>query len=283
MADIVVPEDLLLPLPTTENEKDLYNTLQDYTKKVGQSFSALEDIEAITAGTGITDTDNVFSVNDSDVDHDSLDNTHNLTTDIDHDTITNNHNLTTDIDHDTITNNHDLTSDIDHDQLANFTQTEHFTMLDQDDMSGDSATQAATQQSIKKFVEDSLSDVATAVYSAGTTYTYASADTERITESTIYVKLKEIQVAFGGVVTITQRLEGSAASAYSKIYLNGVAVAGTEHSTQAAANYSDNVTVEPGDLVQLYCLMTAGGGYYARPSNFRIKGAGPETTTVITD
>ena len=60
------------------------------------------------------------------VDHDSLNNTHNLTTDIDHATITNGHNLTTDINHNTITNGHNLTTDIDHDQLTNFDQNEHF-------------------------------------------------------------------------------------------------------------------------------------------------------------
>jgi len=43
-------------------------------------------------------------INDSDIDHASVTNTHNLTTDINHDSITNTHNLTTDIDHDSITN-----------------------------------------------------------------------------------------------------------------------------------------------------------------------------------
>lgn len=47
-----------------------------------------------------------------------------------------------------------VSGDIDHDATTNFTATEHFTMLDEDDMSTDSATQAATQQSIKAFVED---------------------------------------------------------------------------------------------------------------------------------
>lgn len=41
-------------------------------------------------------------VNDADVDHDSITNTHNLTTDVDHDTITNTHDLTDDIDHGSI-------------------------------------------------------------------------------------------------------------------------------------------------------------------------------------
>lgn len=43
-------------------------------------------------------------INDSDIDHNSITNTHNLTTDIDHDSITNTHNLTTDIDHNALTN-----------------------------------------------------------------------------------------------------------------------------------------------------------------------------------
>jgi len=53
------------------------------------------------------------------IDHNSLNNTHNLTTDIDHSSITNTHNLTTDIDHNSITNTHDLTNDIDHNSIAN--------------------------------------------------------------------------------------------------------------------------------------------------------------------
>jgi len=65
----------------------------------------------------------------TDIDHNSITNNHNLTTDIDHDTITNNHNLTTDIDHDTITNNHNLTTDIDHDELTNFVAAEHVSHL----------------------------------------------------------------------------------------------------------------------------------------------------------
>jgi len=41
-------------------------------------------------------------INNADIDHASITNTHNLTTDIDHDSITNTHNLTTDIDHGSI-------------------------------------------------------------------------------------------------------------------------------------------------------------------------------------
>ncbi len=42
---------------------------------------------------------------------------------------------------------------VNHDTANNFTTTEHFTMLDQDDLVGDDDTQAATQQSIKAYVD----------------------------------------------------------------------------------------------------------------------------------
>jgi len=64
-------------------------------------------------------------VQDGEIDHNALNNTHNLTTDIDHDSLTNTHNLTTDIDHDSLTNTHNLTTDIDHDSLTNFSADEH--------------------------------------------------------------------------------------------------------------------------------------------------------------
>ena len=122
----------------------------------------LED--KIQAGSGITllkentgvNEDIKISSKDSEIDHNSLVNTHNLTTDIDHDTITNHHNLTTDINHNlilnyevdrhidhtlisvigqdgvsgsgTIDNNITLTaneSEIDHDQLLNFELDKH--------------------------------------------------------------------------------------------------------------------------------------------------------------
>ena len=46
-----------------------------------------------------------------------------------------------------------IESTLNHDSLAGFDSNEHFTMLDEDDMSSDSATQAATQQSIKAYVD----------------------------------------------------------------------------------------------------------------------------------
>ena len=47
----------------------------------------------------------------------------------------------------------DLEAILSHDALADFASGEHFTMLDEDDFSSDSDTQAATQQSIKAYVD----------------------------------------------------------------------------------------------------------------------------------
>lgn len=61
------------------------------------------------------------------------------------------------IDHDNLTgfvaNEHLLPAAIDHDSLLNFASGEHFTMLDEDNLASDSDTQAATQQSIKAYVD----------------------------------------------------------------------------------------------------------------------------------
>lgn len=58
-----------------------------------------------------------------------------------------------DVDHNQLANTHNLSSDIDHDELANFDAGKHFTMLDEDEMTSNSDTKAATQQSIKAYVD----------------------------------------------------------------------------------------------------------------------------------
>ena len=49
-----------------------------------------------------------------------------------------------------------LEGDISHDNLVDFTSTEHFTMLDEDDMVSNSAAEAATQQSVKAYIDNSI-------------------------------------------------------------------------------------------------------------------------------
>ena len=151
-------------------------------------------VSALTAATSATSDDLFYLIDgattskkitfanvEGSIDHDNLTNTHNLTTDIDHDSLSgfvaNEHiDWTTDQGatniHSgnytnttysagtgiTLTGTTFSTNDgaIDHDSLLNFTTAEHFTMLDEDDMASDSATQCATQQSIKKYVDDSI-------------------------------------------------------------------------------------------------------------------------------
>ena len=87
----------------------------------GDSLSGI-DISGDTnlaATSPIVLTGDTLSLNVGAVNHNSLLNTHNLTTDINHALITGAHNLTTDINHASITNTHNLTTDIDHASITN--------------------------------------------------------------------------------------------------------------------------------------------------------------------
>lgn len=104
-----------------------------------------------------------------------------------------------------------------------------------------------------------------------------SADTERYNnDSVTYTKKKEVLVNTHGTVRIKFDLKlgaGVQTSAYGRIYVNGVAV-GTERNTSETTyqNYSEDIAVEAGDLVQLYlkCANTgAGEDFYAYAQNFR--------------
>ena len=63
MAEITLPEEIILPIPENVKEQELFKTLQDNHRHIRDSFSAIEDINAVTAGTGLTDTSDTFSVN----------------------------------------------------------------------------------------------------------------------------------------------------------------------------------------------------------------------------
>ncbi len=176
-----VPADIILPEPKNQQEIDLFRALQDNSNQVNSALNAIGDDldEKVKASSGDT-----AGYLDAKVDDTTIQVVANQLVSkdggIDHDALLNTHDLTTNIDHDTITNNHNLTTDIDHDQLTNFTSTEHFTMLDEDDMSTDSATQAATQQSVKKYVDDQIAGIgvlSNVVFSWSATESYAAADT----------------------------------------------------------------------------------------------------------
>ena len=118
---------------------------------------------------------------------------------------------------------------------------------------------------------------------AGTT-TIASADTERTTGSSTYVKVKEIEIVDAGTVTVSfgLRTSNAAETTNGRVYKNGVAF-GTEQSTASTTfvTKSENLVFAPGDLIQLYIkVLTAGTSTI---NNFQIAVAGRNPTLVVTD
>lgn len=92
---------------------------------------------------------------------------------------------------------------------------------------------------------------------AGTTNTIAGANSTRTTQSTTYVKLKELVCPAAGTYRVSFYMDegGEVANkyAYGRIYKNGVAF-GTERSVYGNANntFTEDLTFAKGDLIQLY-------------------------------
>lgn len=102
-----------------------------------------------------------------------------------------------------------------------------------------------------------------------------SNDTERTTNSTSYIKLKEIKVneAFDGVMRIKFDIhDGAGFAVYGRIYKNGSPI-GTEQTTQSGTyvTKSEDFTVAlvADDLLQIYSK-SANSGNYALIRNFRL-------------
>ena len=115
-----------------------------------------------------------------------------------------------------------------------------------------------------------------------------SADTERTTASTTYVKLKDISIdQRGGQVTVkfTMREDvNTPGIAYARIYVNDIAV-GTERSREddTLTEYSENITIKRGDNIQIYAKHST-GAYTCSVKNFRIyRGDVRDKATVVTD
>jgi hypothetical protein len=119
--DLNVTASLLIPAVADDATYTGILTLDSRTPKYRTKTQLAGDLVGSIDHNSLLNTHNLTT----DIDHASITNTHNLTTDIDHATITNGHNLTTDIDHATITNGHNLTTDIDHDAILNFVANEH--------------------------------------------------------------------------------------------------------------------------------------------------------------
>ncbi len=105
----------------------------------------------------------------------------------------------------------------------------------------------------------------------------ASAETARKTNSSSYVKLKEIVCPVSGTYTVSFFLGSTSgtATAFGRIYKNGSAF-GTERSTTSASfptygnNYDENLTFTKGDLIQIYSKIS-NASYEAGVKNFYLK------------
>ena len=128
-----------------------------------------------------------------------------------------------------------------------------------------------------KSTEDGLEFVSVeSDYQDGTLYTEATASTLRqSTTSTSYQKLKEFSPMIRpGTISVQweTQIQGGVAEGYSKVYVNGVAV-GTQKSTTNTGTFDTvtdtGITVETGDIVQIYATGTT-QGYATRIQNAEI-------------
>jgi hypothetical protein len=147
---------------------------------------------------------------------------------------------------------------------------------DQEILAGSSTVLVPTVEQTDKFHAQAVG--------AGTTFTANVANTERSSNSTSYVKVKEIVCPVAGTYTVTFSLKTSSGSgtANGRIYKNGVAV-GTERadSTGGYQTFAENLTFASGDLIQLYYKISS-GVYSAYVKDFSVKYAlTPKISTYI--
>ena len=110
----------------------------------------------------------------------------------------------------------------------------------------------------------------------------ATADTERTTTSTTYVKIKEIRIGRYGNYRISFYLNTTTGhDSYGQIYRNGAAIGTERHVTSSTKFTEDIADWSPGDLCQLYLHTTAGNTGSA--TEFRLMSSCRITPQVITD
>lgn len=97
---------------------------------------------------------------------------------------------------------------------------------------------------------------------------WASNDANKNFTVASYTKQKEISIKKGGDFTIKFTIASNNGTVFGKIYKNGVAI-GTEQSRGiGSSEYSEDITgFVAGDLIQIYCYITAGTGTL---SNFQL-------------
>lgn len=92
----------------------------------------------------------------------------------------------------------------------------------------------------------------------------ASSNAEVDSSNTIFVKVKEIQMVIGGSIRVAFDLKSYSGSTTcsGQIYVNYIAV-GTLRTTTSTSysTYTEDITVKPGDFVQVFIKTTANFGY----------------------
>ena len=144
-------------------------------------------------------------------------------------------------------------------------------VLDEDNMSSDSATKLATQQSIKKYVDDNAGDD----FGVGDLL-YASADTERdeARYDGLWYKHKEISIFKAGTLRIKfdAKRVGTSSGASVAVFRNGVKVGTDAVLTDTYQTFSEDISGwSADDNVQLYLKATGvPSDTMAFAKNFRI-------------
>lgn len=142
-----------------------------------------------------------------------------------------------------------------------------------------------SQNAVKTYVDTNITNgVKNTAMSLSDTL-QQSADTERSTNSSTPVKLKEIRINATGSVRVKYDGKATLASqGIGRTYVNGVAVGTSNTYGNSYATYSDDLTgLKSGDLVQIY-VQGNSGTTYGYVKNFRIYfTTTQENTSVITD
>lgn len=105
-------------------------------------------------------------------------------------------------------------------------------------------------------------------------------DTTHSTTETSWTKIREFYIARSGVVNCYYSIhQNSGGTGYFRIYVNGVAT-GVQRTTSSTTKtyYSESISVNQGDLLQVYAYVTSG---VALCNDFQLRSSNPVTHQMI--